>query len=83
MQDVIILQSESKMKAALCKNVKVSLPIAFQTNEAQTKSLATKGVSIDITDTEFLEFLDLNKISYAKAECLKRKKMVRFFQYFD
>ena len=30
-QDVIILQSESKVKAALGKNVKVSLPKAFQT----------------------------------------------------
>ena len=29
MQDVIILQNESKMRAALGKNVKVSLPKAF------------------------------------------------------
>ena len=29
MQDVIILQNESKMKAALGKNVKISLPKAF------------------------------------------------------
>ena len=42
-QDVIILQSETKMKgAALGKNVKVSLPKAFQTNKTQTKSLAIK-----------------------------------------
>ena len=73
-QDVIILQSESKMKAVLGKNVKVSLPKAFQTNKIQTKSLAIKGVPTDITDTEFLELLDLNKISYAKAERLKSKK---------
>ena len=74
-QDVIILQSEFKMKAALGKNVKVSLPEAFQTNKVQTKSLAIKGVPTDITDTEFLEFLDLNKICYAWAECLlKRQK---------
>ena len=32
-QDIIILQSESKMKAILGKNVKVSLPKAFQTNK--------------------------------------------------
>ena len=62
-QDIIILQSKSKMKAALGKNVKVSLPKAFQTNKVQTKSLAIKGVPTDITDTEFLEFLDLNKVS--------------------
>ena len=35
-QDVIILQSESEMEAALGKNVKVSLPKAFQTNKVQT-----------------------------------------------
>ena len=74
MQDVIILQSESKMKAAQGKNVKVSLPNAFQANKTQTKSLAIKGVPTDITDIEFLEFLDLNKTSYAKAERLKKQK---------
>ena len=74
MQDVIILQSKGKMKAALGKNVKVSLPKAFQTNKVQTKSLAIKGVPTNITESEFTEFLDLNKISYAKAECLKSKK---------
>ena len=41
-QDVIILQSGSKMKAALGKNVKLSLPKAFQTNKVQAKSLAIK-----------------------------------------
>ena len=50
-QDIIVLQSESKMKAALGKNVKVSLPKAFQTKKAQTKSLAVKGVLTDITDS--------------------------------
>ena len=73
-QDVIILQSESKMKAALGKNVKVSLPNTFQINKVQTKSLSIKGVPTNIMDTEFLEFLDLNKISYDKVERLKSKK---------
>ena len=49
-QNVIILQSKSKMKAALGKNVKVSLPKAFQINRTQPNGLAT--------DTEFLEFLN-------------------------
>ena len=49
----IILQSESKMKAALGKNVKVNLSKAFQTKKVQTKSLAVKGVPTDITDSEF------------------------------
>ena len=82
-RDVIILRSESKMKAALGKNVKVSLPKAFQTNKVQTKSLAIKGVPTDITDSEFTEFLDLNKISYAKAKRLKSKKTVGSSQSFD
>ena len=73
-QDIVILQSESKMTGALGKNVKVSLPKAFQTKKAQTKSLAVKGVPTDITDSEFQESLDLNKINYAKAERLKSKK---------
>ena len=67
------------MKAALGKNVTVSLPKAFQTNKPQTKSLAVKGVRTDITDKEFQEFLDLNKINYAEAERLKNKKDGRMF----
>ena len=74
MKDVFILQSETKMKAALGKNVKVSLPKAFQNNKTQNKSLAVKGVPTDITDDEFREFLDLNKINYAKSDRLKSKK---------
>ena len=68
MQDVFILQSETKMKAALDQKVKISLPKAFQTSKVSTKRLAVKGVPTDITEAEFKEFLDLNKISYAKAE---------------
>ena len=56
------------MKAASGQKVKVSLPKAFQTSKVQNKSLALKGVAIDITEAEFKEFLDLNKINYAKAE---------------
>ena len=62
------------MKAVLGKNVKVSLPKAFQTNKTQSKSLAIKGVPTNITDVEFREFLDRNKINYAKADRLKSKK---------
>ena len=74
LQDVIILQNKNKMKAASGKNVKVNLPQAFQTNEEKPKSLAVKGIQTDITDDEFKEFFDLNKILYAKAERLKSKK---------
>ena len=82
MQDVIILQNESKMKAALGQNVKVSLPKAFQINKQQTKSLAVKGVPSDISDSEFKEFLELKKINFAKAECLKSKKDGRVLPIF-
>ena len=82
-QDVIILQSENKMKAALGKNVKVSLPKAYQTSKSQNKILAIKGVPIDITENEFKEFLDLNKHNYAKAERLKSKKDGRVLPIFQ
>ena len=51
MQDVLTLQSEIKMKAALGQTVKVSLPKAFQTSKNQTKNLAAKGVPTGITDS--------------------------------
>ena len=82
-QDVIILQNESKMKAALGQKVKVSLPKAYQTNKVPNKRLAVKGVSTDITEAEFKEFLDLNKISYAKAERLKSQKDGRVLPIFQ
>ena len=53
-QEIVILQSETKMKAALGKNVEVSPPT-------------------DITDKEFLEFLDLHiqrKIAGQNKKCL-------------
>ena len=83
LQDVTILQSETKMKAALGQNVRISLPKAFQTNKVSTKSLAVKGVPTDITEADFKEFLDLNKISYAKAERLKSKKDGRVLPIFQ
>ena len=39
LQDVIILQSESKMKATLGKNVRVSLPKAYQITKQKTSVL--------------------------------------------
>ena len=80
---MIILQSESKMKAALGQKVKVSLPKAFQINKAHTKSLVVKGVPTDSTESEFREFLDINKISYAKAERLTSQKYGRVLPIFQ
>ena len=82
-QNMIILQNESKMKAALGQKVQVSLPKVFQTSKAQNKRLAIKGVPTDITETEFIEFLDLNKIKYAKAERLRSKKDGRVLPIFQ
>ena len=82
-QDAIILQSEPKMKAVLGKNVMVSLPKAYQIAKQKNKCLVVKGVPTDITDKDFKEFLDLNKISYAKAECYKSKKDGRVLPMFQ
>ena len=82
-QDSVILQNESKMKAALGKNVRISLPKAYQISQKQNKCLAVKGVPTDITETDFKEFLDLNKICYAKAERLKSKKDGRVLPIFQ
>ena len=82
-QDAVILQTESKMKAALGKNVRVSLPKAYQTTQTKKRCLAVKGVPTDITANEFKEFLDLNKITYAKAERLKSKKDGRVLPIFQ
>ena len=84
-QDAVILQlqNESKMKAALAKNVRISLPKAYQISQKQSKCLAVKGVPTDITEADFKEFLDLNKISYAKAERLKSKQDGRVLPIFQ
>ena len=82
-QNALILQTESKMTAALGKNVRVSLPKAYQITQKKNKCLAVKGVPTDITANEFQEFLDLNKITYAKAERLKSKKTAGFCQFFN
>ena len=68
MQDIIILQSESKMKAALGKNVKVSLPKAFQTKKKDKQKVFLWK------DSEFQEFLNLNRIIYTKRERLRNEK---------
>ena len=71
------------MKAALGKNVRISLPKAYQISQNQNKCLSVKGVPTDRTETDFKEFLDLNKISYAKAERLKSKKDGRVLPIFQ
>ena len=82
-RDAVILQSEQKMKAALGQNVRVSLPKAYQSTKQKNKCLVVKGVPTDLTDEEFKEFLDLNKISYAKAERYKSKRDGRILPMFQ
>ena len=71
------------MKAALGKNVKISLPKAFQTNKDQPKSLVVKGVPTDITDGELKESLNLNKTRIPRRNAQKAKKTVGFSKCFD
>ena len=68
-RDVAILQSENKMNACLGQNVKTSLPNAYQTSKPK-QILVIKGVPTEVSEQEFKEFLDLNRINYAKAERL-------------
>ena len=66
-RDVIILQNETKMKACLGKNFKISLPKAYQ-NKDKSKTLVVKGVPTEFTNDEFKQVLDHNKIKHAKTE---------------
>ena len=81
-RNVGILQSASKMKACLGQKVKINLPKAYQTAKPK-KSLVVKGVPSEVTEQEFKEFLDLNKINYAKAERLTDKKDGRVLEMFN
>ena len=80
-RDVAILQSETKMKACLGQNVKISLPKAYQSTQPK-KTLVVKGVPAEVSEQEFKEFLDLNKVNYAKAERLISRKDGRVLEIF-
>ena len=69
------------MKPCLGQKVKISLPKAYQTAKPK-KSLVVKGVSAEVTEQEFKEFLDLNKINYAWAERLNSKKDGKVLEMF-
>ena len=78
-RDVVILQSEKKMKACLGQNLEISLPKAYQ-NQTKSKTLVVKGVPTEFTDEEFKQVLDHNKINHAKAERMKSKRDGRNLQ---
>ena len=82
-QDMIILQSESKNEGSSRQKCKSKSSQSLPNKKAQTKSLAVKGVPTDTRDSEFQEFLDLNKINYAKAERLKSTKDGRVLPIFQ
>ena len=69
------------MKACQGQKVKISLPKAYQTSKPK-KSLVVKEVPAEVTEREFKEFLDFNKINYAKAERLASKKDGRVLEIF-
>ena len=69
------------MKACLGQNVKISLPKAYQISQPK-KSLVIKGVPAEVSEQDFKEFLDLNKIDYAKDERLISKKDGRVLEIF-
>ena len=71
-----------KMKACLGQNVSASLPKAYQTTKVVSKTLVVKGVPTEVSEKDFKEFLDLNKIIYTKAERLTSKKDGRFLLLF-
>ena len=81
-RDVVILQSETKVKACLGKNLKISLPRAYQ-NKDKSKTLVVKGVPTEFTDDEFKQVLDHNKIKHAKTERMQSKRDGRKLQMFQ
>ena len=78
----IILPNENKMKACLSKNLKISLPKAYQSKE-KSKTLVVKGVPTEFTNEEFKHVLDHNKIKHAKAERMKSRRDGRILQIFQ
>ena len=61
------------MKACLGKNLKISLPKAYQ-NNLKSKTLIVTGVPTKFTNEEFKQVLDHNKIKHAKAERMKSRR---------
>ena len=70
------------MKACLGKNLKISLPRAYQ-NKDKSKTLVVKGVPTEFANDEFKQVLDHNKIKHAKAERMKSKRDGRILQMFQ
>ena len=77
-KDFAILQSGPNMQQVFRKNVEVSLPKSYHSADASKgKVLVFKGVSSNITQDDFKELLDFNKINHAEAEIMKSKRSRR------
>ena len=83
LQDAIIPQSESKMKAALGKNVWVSLPKAYKITKQKNQCLVVKGVNTDLTEEDFKELLDQTKYHMPRLNATKAKKTAGSCQCFN
>ena len=70
------------MKACLGQYVSASLPKAHQIAKAASTTLMVKRVSTKVSETDFKELLELNKIIYAKADHLTSRKDGRVLQVF-
>ena len=70
------------MTACLGKNLKISLPKAYQ-NKGKSKTLIVKGVPTEFTNEEFKQVLDHNKIKHAKVERMKSRRDGRMLQMFQ
>ena len=81
-RDVIILQSETKMKTCLGRNLQISLQKAYQTKD-KSKTLVVKGVPTEFTNDEYKQVLDHNQIKHAKAERMQSKRDGRILQMFQ
>ena len=70
------------MKACLGKNLKISLPRAYQIKD-KSQTLVVKGVPAELTGDEFKQVLDHNKIKHAKAERMQSERDSRKLQMFQ
>ena len=52
-------------------------------NKEKSKTLVVKGVPTELTNDEFKQVLDHNKIKHAKAERMKSKRDGRMLQMFQ
>ena len=70
------------MKAFLGKNLKITLPKAYQ-NKEKSKALVVKGVPNEFTNEEFKQVIDHKKIKHPQPERMKSRRDGRMLQMFQ